>query len=288
MRTLEEYVTLIEQRLQELLPPPSEGLAYGRCINAMRYSLEAGGKRIRPVLVLAFCEMYGGTAETALDAACALEMIHTFSLIHDDMPCMDNDDMRRGKPSCHIAFDEATALLAGVALLNAAYGVIADSCKLTDHQKAALVSLLSRAVGTGGMIGGQVIDTLAAPARDTAELLEMYSMKTGALLEAACAMGAVCACHYDTHAAEEYARALGLAFQIKDDILDVTADEKVLGKPVHSDERNDKTTYVSLMGTDKAQEEAERLTALALQRARMLPENGFITGLTRKLLERVS
>jgi geranylgeranyl diphosphate synthase type II len=116
----------------------------------------------------------------------------------------------------------------------------------------------------------------------------MYSMKTGALLEAACAMGAVCACHYDTHAAEEYARALGLAFQIKDDILDVTADEKVLGKPVHSDERNDKTTYVSLMGTDKAQEEAERLTALALERARMLPENGFITGLTRKLLERVS
>ncbi|MBD5139415.1 MAG: polyprenyl synthetase family protein [Ruminococcus sp.] len=255
---------------------------------AMGYSLSAGGKRIRPVLAAEFCRICGGDAEAALPAACALEMIHTFSLIHDDLPCMDDDDMRRGKPSCHAAFGEAMALLAGDALLNYAYEVISGGDGLSAETKLALISELSKATGVNGMIGGQVIDTTFEGKMTEAELLNMYSMKTGALLKTACKMGCIAAGAGDEKiaAAELYAEKLGLAFQIIDDILDVTGDEKLLGKPIGSDSENDKTTYVTLNGTEKSRNAAEILTDEALNALEAFEDTQFLKELTLFLLKR--
>ena len=286
---LERYAAVINRRLDELMGAYNEENAGAQliCPEAMRYSLSAGGKRIRPVLCLEFARIFGAE-EKALDAACALEMIHTFSLIHDDLPCMDNDDFRRGKPSCLKQFDEAQALLAGDALENYAFEVIASDDKLTFEQTVKLIKSLSRNVGVMGMIGGQVIDVKNEGSRlDGESLLKMYSMNTSALIKCACEMGVICAGRDDMlPVAEEYGECLGLAFQIVDDILDITADEKLLGKPVHSDEEQNKSTYPAIFGLEAAKAKAAELTDRAMAAIEKLPDNGFITELTASLLKR--
>lgn len=254
----------------------------------MWYSLSAGGKRIRPVLMLEFCRVCGGDVKEVLPSACALEMIHTFSLIHDDLPCMDDDDFRRGKPSCHKAYGEAEALLAGDALLNLAFEIIAKGGGLSAETKITVISELTQDVGINGMIGGQVVDT-SYDGEMTAELLlEMYGMKTSALLKAACKIGCISANADGTRlkAAETYAEKLGLAFQIIDDILDVSGDEKLLGKPIGSDKESGKTTYVSLFGLEESRRAAEKLTKEALSELDKFDDNEFLKKLTMFLLVR--
>lgn len=286
---LKEFADMTNGELERLKENAADNAYCQKSIvEAMWYSLSAGGKRIRPVLMLEFCRVCGGDVKAVLPSACALEMIHTFSLIHDDLPCMDNDDMRRGKPSCHKAYGEAQALLAGDALLNLAYEIIAGREGLSAEIKIAIIAELSRSVGLNGMIGGQVIDT-SYSGKMTAELLiKMYEMKTGALLKAACKMGCIAANADSTKlkAAETYAEKLGLAFQIKDDILDVSGDEKLLGKPIGSDRDSGKTTYVSLFGLEESRKAAERLTKEALAELDVFGDNGFLKELTMFLLER--
>lgn len=256
-------------------------------VEAMWYSLSAGGKRIRPALMLEFCRICGGNVKEVLPSACALEMIHTFSLIHDDLPCMDDDDLRRGKPSCHKAYGEAEALLAGDALLNLAYEIIGGSV-LPAEIKIAVISELSRDVGINGMIGGQVIDTSYDGEMTGNLLLEMYGMKTSALLKAACKIGCIAANADEAKlkAAETYAEKLGLAFQIKDDILDVSGDERLLGKPIGSDKESGKTTYVSLYGLEESRKTAEKLTKEAFSELDNFGDNEFLKELTMFLLLR--
>lgn len=258
---------------------------------AMEYSLMAGGKRLRPVLMLEFCRMCGGDFEKYYDIACTIEMIHTFSLIHDDLPCMDNDDYRRGKPSCHKAFPENIALLAGDALNTLAFEVISDNALngVIDPKAAVmLISVLSKAVGVNGMIGGQVID-LESEGKDISldTLNVLQENKTGALIEAACVMGVVLSGRLDMIGqAAAYASALGRAFQIVDDILDVTSTFEELGKPIGSDSEQNKITYVSLLGLDRSYAEAEKLTQQALLLLDGFEDNGFLKDLTEKLLSR--
>ena len=287
---LERRAQLINGRLEELMGVYTEKNALHQliCAQAMKYSLAAGGKRIRPVLATEFARIFGGSEEKALDSACALEMIHTFSLIHDDLPCMDNDNFRRGKPSCHKQFGEDIALLAGDALENYAFEVISSDEKLSFEQRIKVIKVLSEAVGVMGMIGGQTVDVQNVGKPFDAELLlKMYSMKTSALIKCACVMGCICAERYDMiPAAEKYAEALGLAFQIVDDILDITADEKLLGKPVHSDADLNKATYPAVFGLDAAEKKAEELTAKAVYIAESFPDSDFLSQLTAYLLKR--
>ena len=221
---------------------------------AMQYSLTAGGKRIRPVIALATCQTLGGNADRVLNGALALEMVHTYSLIHDDLPCMDNDDFRRGKSSCHKAFDEATAVLAGDGLLTEAFAFAAKAEDISPEAKLSAISVLAQCAGVKGMIGGQIIDISSEGKEISYEkLLKLYAMKTGALIVAAAKIGCILAGAADKlEFAEKYAQNVGLAFQIVDDILDKTADEKVLGKPLHSDEKNNKTTYLSFKGIEES------------------------------------
>ncbi len=287
---LEYYAELTEAALEGYLPETQ--CLQKNVILAARHSLKAGGKRIRPALVMEFCRVCGGEPEDALPVACAIEMMHTFSLIHDDLPCMDDDDMRRGQPSCHKAYGEANALLAGDALAMLPYQIIAQAAlKKRMEQTAALkiISLLGESAGIFGMIGGQVIDTENEGRQLPVNiLLEMYRMKTGALLDFCCRAGCIAAgAGADKQlAAGDYAKKLGLAFQIIDDILDVTADEKLLGKPVGSDADSGKFTYVTAVGLDEARAEAERLTAQALKALDAFEDTEFLRGLTDMLLKR--
>ena len=285
---IDELSEVIQDKLVEIKNNFSCQYNQNDIVEAMWYSLMAGGKRIRPVLVLEFCRMCGGNIQNALSAACAIEMIHTFSLIHDDLPCMDDDDMRRGKPSCHKAYGEAMALLAGDALLNYAYEIIAGDENILCETRIKLISDLSKAVGVNGMIGGQVIDTTYSGELDEQVLLDMYSMKTGALLKTACKMGCISAEANENKIrnAEKYAEKLGLAFQIIDDILDITGDEKLVGKPVGSDKKQGKITYASLNGVEKSREYACRLTEEALKILDEFETNELLKELTRYLLER--
>lgn len=265
--SINEYVDMIEKRLDTLLTYGD--IEYKSVCDAMRYSIKNGGKRIRPILVLEFCRICGGNVEDALDFACALEMIHTYSLIHDDLPCMDNDNMRRGKPSCHIAFGEDTALLAGDGLLTHAFTVASSSKFASKSPERAIrcVQYLSLYSGYRGMIGGQVIDLSSEGKKISLETLQkMDEYKTGALIKSAALMGVTIGCgnKEEEIAAEKYATALGQAFQIVDDILDVTADEAVLGKPVGSDADSNKSTYVSILGLEKSKELAKELTDEAI------------------------
>jgi len=230
---------------------------------AMRYAVLDGGKRLRPLLVLAACEAVGGHHEAALRAACAVELIHAYSLVHDDMPCMDNDILRRGKPTVHVQFGEATALLAGDALQALAFELLAPAgSDIPAAAQARLCRLLAQAAGHAGMAGGQAIDLAAVGQSLTEdELREMHSLKTGALLQASVMMGAATG---EIGAAAQqgladYGRALGLAFQVVDDILDVTADSATLGKTAGKDALNDKPTYVSLLGLERARGYARQL-----------------------------
>lgn len=285
---LSEYIAFTEENLKKYSLCPGAVSAQENLIKAMNYSLEAGGKRIRPVLVYAFCEACGKNYKIASAPACGIEMIHTFSLIHDDLPAMDNDDFRRGKPSCHKAFDEATAILAGDALSVLPFEIIADDPVLTSEQKVNIISCLAKAVGRDGMIGGQVIDMENETRDDVdeANLRNMYKHKTGELIAVSCMMGCICAgADNDTiAAAAEYGYRLGLAFQIIDDILDVTSTTEELGKPVGSDSEENKTTFVTLYGVEKAKKIAEQITGEAMALLEKFSNNDFLRELTEMLL----
>ncbi|QEY33960.1 polyprenyl synthetase family protein [Caproiciproducens galactitolivorans] len=264
-----ETVELVDRKLEEYLP--QQDIMQADLINAMRYSLLSGGKRIRPLLLLEFCRICGGDVHAALPFACAIEMAHTYSLIHDDLPCMDDDDMRRGRPSNHKVFGEDTALLAGDALLTLAFETMLseESVRLVGAERAvAAAGILAHAAGAYGMVGGQVVDLMSEGRVISLKTLqEMDENKTGALILAAAKMGCVLAGANESQlkAAENYAKAIGLAFQIVDDILDVTGDSETLGKPVGSDDENSKCTYVTLMGLDNAKIKALELTDAAVR-----------------------
>ena len=285
-----QYIKLTEENLSKYNDHTESNAPQKELIDAMNYSLEAGGKRVRPALVYAFCEALGGSLTSAIAPACAIEMIHTFSLIHDDLPAMDNDDFRRGKPSCPKKFGEAMAILAGDALSVLPYEIIADSPDLTADQKVLVISVLANSVGRDGMIGGQVIDMLNEERSDVTEeeLRNMYRCKTGQLIAVSCVMGAICAdaSRETLRSAAEYGLRLGLAFQIIDDILDVTSTQEELGKPIGSDERENKTTFVTLFGLEKAIELADKATSEALEWLDSVEDNAFLKELTEKLLRR--
>ena len=233
----------------------------------MRYAVLDGGKRLRPLLVLAAALAVNGAHEAALRAACAVELIHAYSLVHDDMPCMDNDVLRRGKPTVHVQFGQASALLAGDALQALAFEVLTPAQGVEQHIQARLCALLAHAAGSRGMAGGQAMDLASVGLQlDEQQLRHMHSLKTGALLHASVMMGAACGVCTDQAqtALSAYAGALGLAFQVMDDVLDVVADSATLGKTAGKDAANDKPTYVSLLGLEAATALAHQLHAQAL------------------------
>ncbi|MDE5771197.1 MAG: polyprenyl synthetase family protein [Ruminococcus sp.] len=287
---LAEYTEYTENILVKYNVHTSESEPQKNLIDAMNYSLEAGGKRIRPILVYAFCEALGTDYRKATAPACAIEMIHTFSLIHDDLPAMDNDDFRRGKPSCHKAFGEAMAILAGDALSVLPFGIIADDSCLSSEQKIRIISELAKAVGRDGMIGGQVIDMENEKKNsvDEANLRNMYRCKTGQLIAVSCIMGCICAGADEDiiNVASEYGFKLGLAFQIIDDILDVTGNTEEIGKPVGSDAEENKTTFVTLYGVEKAKEIADKITSEAIECLGKVGNSDFLVELTEMLLKR--
>lgn len=283
---LKNDIRKVENSLLSYLPDAKDGQY--QVAEAMKYSLINGGKRIRPVLALEFARACGGSRDDCLPLACALEYIHTYSLIHDDLPCMDNDDLRRGKPSCHKQFDEATALLAGDALLTHAFEIVSEA-DLSDDKKVMATSLLAQNSGVTGMIGGQVIDILFEKGNPTLkDLLTVYKLKTGALISAACLMGCISAGADSNQlaAASKFAYSLGIAFQIQDDILDITGDEKKLGKPVGSDAENSRTTYAAVAGMDKAKQDVKRLTENAVKQLAYFENSEFIELLSYKLVNR--
>lgn len=277
---------LVENSLPSFLPSALNG--QDEVVDAMKYSLTNGGKRLRPVLTLEFCKACGGDRHDAIEAACAVEFIHTYSLIHDDLPCMDNDDYRRGKPSCHKEFSEDIALLAGDGLLTHAFQIISDS-DMSDSAKAKAVSLLAENAGVGGMLGGQVLDLKYEIGNPTVkELLTVHKMKTGALIAAACIMGCIAAGADSAKiaAASRFAYYIGIAFQIKDDILDVVGSSDKLGKPIGSDADNNKTTYVTKVGLTKAQSDVELLTQKGLKEIEVFEDSEFISMLADRLINR--
>ncbi|MBR5446188.1 MAG: polyprenyl synthetase family protein [Clostridia bacterium] len=235
---------------------------------AMQYSLLGGGKRIRAFLVLEFCRLFGGTEKAAMPYACALEMVHAYSLIHDDLPCMDDDDLRRGKPSCHKQFDEAIALLAGDTLLTMAFEVAASNPNVSPKSIQLAVQTLAREAGALGMAGGQTLD-LANTVAGYKALRKIHMMKTSALIKAACTLGYYAACdkpvQSDLDNIRLYAEAIGLAFQIHDDLLDVKSDTATLGKRVGSDAKNQKKTVLAFLTMAEAEEEEALLTLLAVE-----------------------
>ena len=258
---MQEYLPKIESRLDILIP--ESGQPYDSVVRAARYSLLNSGKRIRPILLLEFYRLCGGNDDCAYNFAAALEMIHTYSLIHDDLPCMDDDDMRRGRPSCHKQFGESTALLAGDALLTEAFGVASKTMGIPEGRIVKAMGVLSSCAGIGGMVGGQVIDLEGENKQLTIEnVIEMYRLKTGALIKAAVVIGCILAgADEETqNAAEVYAEKLGLAFQIVDDILDCEGDAEKLGKPIGSDAKNNKNSFVSLLGIEESRKTAAKLT----------------------------
>ncbi len=279
---LKEKLDIVNNWISELSP---KGEGYHKTIfDAANYSIQNGGKRIRPVLTLSVCQMLGGDINNAKHFACALEFIHTYSLIHDDLPCMDNDDYRRGKPTSHKVFGEAMAVLAGDTLLTHAFYVASRS---TCPKVTEAIEKLAYLAGAEGMIGGQVIDMEVAKTKE--QLYELHKKKTGALISLGAYLGAVAALatEEEIRAVTAYAENLGMAFQIKDDILDVTGDEDLLGKPVGSDEKSDKHTFVTFYGLDGAKKELEAYTEAAKKALQPFGEKAdFLIALADYLLER--
>jgi geranylgeranyl diphosphate synthase type II len=285
---LKRKAALVEDALERYLPPAG---AYPPLIHqAMRYSVLAGGKRLRPALVMAGAEAVGGNPADVLPAACALELIHTYSLIHDDLPAMDNDDYRRGKPTNHKVYGEAMAILAGDALLTLAFQLLAENKSPRPEDVVRVVREVAVGAGTFGLIGGQVVDTFSEGEEINESTLEyIHRHKTGALYRAAVRAGAILAGAPDEQLAAltEYAEQLGLAFQIKDDILDIEGDEKKIGKPVGSDIKNKKATYPSLFGLDKSREKARLAADGALAALGMFgKEADFLRQLVQFVIER--
>lgn len=262
--TADAYKKIIDGALAECFLT-AENLPQAKLAESMRYSLLAGGKRIRPMLVLEFCRISGGDIHDAIPVACAIEMLHTYSLIHDDLPCMDNDDLRRGRPTNHVVYGECTATLAGDAMQAEAFGTVLRS-DLPPQRRAECARILADAVGLDGMCGGQFLDMAWEGRKLTEqELTEINSRKTGALLVAACQMGVAAAGGSELMMASagHYGAALGMAFQIRDDMLDVLGTNEEIGKPVGSDAQENKNTYMALMGEKGCIETIDKLTVFA-------------------------
>lgn len=285
---LKEKQEIIEQGLERYLPP--ETPSFPQIHSAMRYSIFAGGKRLRPILALLACEVCGGTEEEVLAAACSLEMIHTYSLIHDDLPAMDDDDFRRGKPSNHKQFGEAMAILAGDALLTLAFQVISKETP-NKERVSALVQELAEASGSQGMVGGQVLDMLAeGQSYDQNHLEQIHLAKTAALITAATRMGAIAAgaSPEETEQLGRYGKHLGLAFQIKDDILDIEGSLAELGKTPCKDQAQEKMTYPGLMGIEEAKKLAIAQRDAAIEAVSSLPKTEALVELAHYVIERKS
>ena len=289
MKTYEEYRIRVENALGPMLE--SLGEIPDRLLEAMRYSLEAGGKRLRPVMLLAACDMAGGDTATALPFACAIEMIHTYSLIHDDLPAMDNDDLRRGKPTSHKVFGEDLAILAGDGLLNAAAELMARAAlRIADSRGVRAMEIVMRHAGVTGMIAGQTRDVLSEGEKPREDLVAyIHSHKTADLLEAPMEAGLALAGADEAQirAGYEYGYHLGLAFQMTDDLLDVTGDAALMGKNTGMDAAMDKMTWVALRGIDGTRKDATEQAELAEQALDSLPwEHGFFTELARGMISR--
>lgn len=280
-----------QQRVEQWLSTCfADRVKYGNIYDAMQYSLLAGGKRIRPVLTLETCRMCGGDVERALPFACAVEMIHTYSLIHDDLPCMDDDDLRRGRPTNHKVYGEAAAVLAGDALLTAAFEIMAEHRHGVDAQRVLdAVDCLSHAAGAAGMVGGQILDMEGEQRPLSVSELELtQSLKTGALIRAAAEMGCILAggTPEQREAVREYAQCIGRAFQVRDDMLDVISTDEMLGKPIGSDAENGKTTFVTALGLEACAALVEQLTQQAVDALSNFEDRGFHVWLAHKLAGR--
>ncbi len=288
--TLESYRERIESFLQTCLKDDS---IPERLQSAMEYSLFAGGKRIRPILCLIWAELVSGAREHPLGFACSLECIHTYSLVHDDLPAMDDDDLRRGQPSNHIKYGQALAILAGDGLLTEAFSLMLSHDRHPERTLQAAAEV-ARAAGPRGMVGGQVLDILmTGKGQGDLEMLKsMHSLKTGALLRASCLSGAMLAGadQDDLSQADQYGTAIGLAFQIADDILDITGEEQAIGKPVGSDESRGKLTYPSLLGLDESKALGFRMVEQATTALEKYsgPQSQFLADLARYIMERTT
>lgn len=283
-KRIEERINYINNALDKYLTPKYPEIIY----EAMRYSVFAGGKRVRPVFLLSVCEAVGGNLEKALPFACALEMIHTYSLIHDDLPAMDNDDFRRGKKTCHKMFDEGIAVLAGDGLLNMAFEIMLDSvCK--DPKLAYAAKTIADLSGSKGMLVGQVADvTSENKPIDEKTLMFIHENKTAGLIKAALGAGAIIGGADEKKVNDflEIGYKIGIAFQIQDDILDVTSTDEVLGKPVFSDEKNNKTTYVTMFGLNKAKADYIEYFRNAAEAVKDMAGEGFLYKYTQSLISR--
>ncbi len=289
---MNDYVKLVNNKLTEIFA--EKNVLQKPVYDAMSYSILAGGKRIRPVICLSVCDMLGGKLCDALRFAIGIECIHTYSLIHDDLPCMDNDDLRRGRPTCHKQFDEATALLAGDGLLTYSFEHMTDfaAYKSTDAKDVLkIVSEIAKGAGCEGMIGGQVVDLASEgkPDLDEQTLTYMHNRKTGALIRISALAGGICggASEDEISALLSYADNIGLAFQIQDDILDCIGNADILGKPIGSDAENQKTTYVTLLGLEEAKNRADYLTNAAIDSLKIFGDKGqFLISLAKHLMNR--
>ena len=280
-----EYKAYIEEFLRDWYAR-FDGEPQKLLFDAMNYSLQAGGKRLRPVMAFEFCRMCGADWRNAAPLAAAVEMIHTYSLIHDDLPCMDNDDFRRGKPTNHKVYGEAMAVLAGDALLTDAF-CVAATAKLQGPAMADAIGILSECAGSLGMVGGQVLDILSEDRQlNEQEVLDIQSRKTGALIRAACALGALAggANEQQFDAACRFAAALGLAFQIRDDMLDVIGTQEEMGKGVGTDEK--KNTFVRLYGLDRCEKLVQRYTDIAIDALGAFEDRSFMEQLALDLTTR--
>ena len=281
----ETYRTAVESYLETLFAGSPD---WRDLYESMRYSLLAGGKRIRPVLVRESCRRCGGDPEAALPFACGVEMIHTYSLIHDDLPAMDDDELRRGRPTNHVVYGEATAILAGDGLLTAAFGQLTKA-ELPPERIVSAVATLSTAAGPSGMVGGQALDMAGeghALSRGELELLQ--SLKTGALISAAAQLGGIAAgaTRDQLKQLDRYAQALGLAFQVRDDMLDVISSDQELGKPVGSDRANEKSTFVNALGLENCAQLVEELSQQAAEALAEFEQPEFLVWLAHALAER--
>ena len=285
---LKEQIDFIDRYLDKYLAEKEnpQNIIY----KAMRYSVFAGGKRLRPILMLNVCKMCGGDVNEVIPFACALEMIHTYSLIHDDLPAMDNDDLRRGMPTSHIKFGEATAILAGDALLNRAFEVVSEYDGYNVKRAMKAINMLAASSGTEGMIGGQIVDMESEGKEITLdELRYLHLNKTGAIIRSACTIGALMGggSEDEIEAVDEFAKNLGVSFQIQDDILDVTGSEEELGKPIGSDAEENKNTYVRLVGLEKSRELSEEYSENAKKALDIFGERAqFLKELTDYLINR--
>lgn len=290
-KALEQNSQRIEKALTEFFDKKKAEGSLDLIKKAQTYSVLDGGKRIRPFLVNEVCRMLGGTEATALPFAVAIEMIHTYSLIHDDLPCMDDDDMRRGRPTNHKVFGEANAVLAGDALLTNAFLAASSNIYASERSIIKAVNILSRAAGDEGMIGGQITDIAGEGKRLTfEELLTLHSLKTGKLIEASAALGCIAAGYEESTEQYKrvcaYARRIGLVFQVIDDLLDVVGEEKTVGKTLSSDAGNNKTTFLTFYDVDGARNYARELTEEAIKELESFPDSDILASLAQYLLIR--